>query len=90
MENENDMGCSRSQFIQEVLFLGFKLCKQEFFSKRVFNSFYLNLSYEFFEKKLEEYIIDVNGNLYMILNNIRNYVPTKNKSAPEFHSKFIK
>jgi hypothetical protein len=39
--------------------------------------------------KLEEYIIDVNGNLYMILNNIRNYVPTKNKSAPEFHSKFI-
>lgn len=39
--------------------------------------------------KLEEYIIDTNGNLYMILNNIRNYVPSKSKTAPEFHSKFI-
>lgn len=40
-------------------------------------------------EKLEEYIIDVNGNLYMFLNNIRNYVPLKNNTPPEFHSKFI-
>lgn len=39
--------------------------------------------------KLEEYIIDMNGNLYMFLNNVRSYVPSKSNFPPKFHSKFI-
>lgn len=49
------------------------------------------LKKDIISSKLEEFIIDTNGETVKYLENPRNYIPSKSKNStpPDFHSKFI-
>lgn len=85
--NEKGEEVIEPQFLNASNFMnGFAIVVKLVTTKIGFNEV---LKKDIVSSKLEEYIIDVNGNLYMFLFNVRNYVPSKNAIPPSFNSKFM-